>query len=101
MEQAQHEGAHSLSAGNASSSCTMLTADAPANDGAYLSMDGAVIGAHASLCRQLGAIVADTFASVQAPPCDTQTHFETTNLHTAHWQLCCPPGQPHCSKVHC
>ena len=44
----QHEGACSSSGGNASSSCTMLTADAPANDGAYHSMDGAVIGAHAA-----------------------------------------------------
>ena len=47
-EQAQHEGACSSSVGNASSSCTMLTADAQANDGAHLSVDGAAMGAHAA-----------------------------------------------------
>ena len=73
----QREGACSLSAGNATSSCTMQTADAPANDGADLSMHGAVLGAHAAPCtkdRQLGAAVVDTFASVEAPCCDVQVH---------------------------
>ena len=78
MGQAQLEGACSLSAGDPSSSCPMLTADAPANDGAYLSVDGAVIGAHAASCsegRQLGDFVADTSASMQAPLHNMQVHL--------------------------
>ena len=71
--QVQHEGACSLSAGNASSLCTMLTADVAANEGPYLSADGAVMGAHASPCcdtTQLEALVADAFAAIRAPVCD-------------------------------
>ena len=86
----QHEGARGLSAENASSSCTMLTAAAPANDGVYLSVDGAVMGAHGAPSypdTQLEAFVAKTFASMQAPVCNIPVHVRQPISHMAQWQV--------------